>query len=102
MTALDPENTRVSAKLAITRQRADAPLVLHGEELKLVSIALDGKVLADDDYRQDAKSLTIASVPDRFVLETVCEIAPAANTSWNRLSAAASAFWLATSELWVW
>ncbi|MBN9545551.1 MAG: aminopeptidase N [Alphaproteobacteria bacterium] len=90
--ALDPENTRVSARLAITRQRAGAPLVLHGEELKLVSITLDGKVLADDDYRLDAKSLTIASVPDRFVLETVCEIAPAANTALEGLYQSAGIF----------
>ena len=77
--ALDPENTRVAARLAITRQRAGAPLVLHGEELKLISVTLDAKLLADGEYRLDAKTLTIASVPDRFVLETVCEIAPAAN-----------------------
>src|SRR6185312_6080282 len=57
--ALDPENTRVAAKLAITRQRAGAPLVLHGEELKLISVAVDGKALADGDYHLDAKSLTI-------------------------------------------
>jgi aminopeptidase N len=90
--ALDPENTRVTAKLAITRQRAGAPLVLHGEELKLISVAVDGKALADGDYRLDAKSLTIASMPDRFVLETVCEIAPAANMALEGLYQSAGIF----------
>lgn len=90
--ALDPENTRVTAKLAITRQCAGAPLVLHGEELKLISVTLDGLTLAEGDYHLDAKSLTIASVPDRCVLETVCEIAPAANTALEGLYQSAGIF----------
>ncbi len=78
---LDPEATRVKAKLAIVRKKAGAPLVLHGEELKLISVALDGRALDKSDYVLDGKSLTIANVPDSFVLETECEIAPAANTA---------------------
>ncbi|HWY61002.1 MAG TPA: aminopeptidase N, partial [Rhizomicrobium sp.] len=79
--ALDPNATRVSARLELARKTPDAPLVLHGEELKLVSIALDGRTLSPSDYQVDGKCLTIPRVPDRFVLETVCEIAPAANTA---------------------
>jgi aminopeptidase N len=78
---LDPQATRVAAKLHIARRQPDAPLVLHGEDLKLVSLVLDGRVLAEAEYHLDAKSLTIPDVPDHFVLETVCEIAPAANTA---------------------
>jgi aminopeptidase N len=37
--SLDPEATRIKAKLAILRKKADAPQVLHGEELKLISVA---------------------------------------------------------------
>jgi aminopeptidase N len=77
--ALDPQATRVTAQLEIVRTTAHAPLLLHGEELKLISLKLDGRTLSESEYRLDAKSLTIASVPDRFILETVCEIAPAAN-----------------------
>ncbi|MBN9553715.1 MAG: aminopeptidase N [Alphaproteobacteria bacterium] len=79
--ALDPEATRVKAKLAIRRKTAGVPLVLHGEELKLVSISIDGRALGEADYALDEKSLAIARVPDHFVLETECEIAPAANTA---------------------
>jgi aminopeptidase N len=79
--ALDPAVTRVTAKLQIARKNPGAPLVLHGEDLKLVSLAIDGRTLAQDAYQLDAKSLTIPAVPDHFVLETVCEIAPAANTA---------------------
>jgi aminopeptidase N len=104
--ALDPAATVVSARLEIARKTArsigqekwaqaepasgfpsdratkeNAPLVLHGEELTLLSIALDGRALGPADYQLDGKSLTIPGVPDHFVLETVCEIAPAANTA---------------------
>jgi aminopeptidase N len=79
--ALDPAATRVSARLEIVRRTPNAPLVLHGEELKLISLALDGRTLSPGEYRIDDESLTIPAVPDRFVLETVCQIAPAANTA---------------------
>jgi aminopeptidase N len=77
--ALDPQATRVTAKLEIVRTTAHAPLILHGEELTLISLKLDGRALSESEYRLDAKSLTITSAPDCFIVETVCEIAPAAN-----------------------
>ena len=79
--ALDPAATRVSARLEIARKTPNTALVLHGEELNLISITLDGRALDPAAYRLDGKSLTIPDVPDRFVLETLCEIAPAANTA---------------------
>jgi aminopeptidase N len=90
--SLDPEATRITAKLAIMRNRAGASLVLLGEELKLISITLDGKALAEGEYHLDGKSLTIPSVPDKFILETVCEIAPAANTALEGLYQSAGIF----------
>jgi aminopeptidase N len=90
--ALDPQATRVSARLEIERRNSGAPLVLHGEDLKLISIALDGRALAPADYRLDDKSLTIANVPDHFVLETVAQIAPAANTALEGLYQSAGMF----------
>jgi aminopeptidase N len=79
--ALDPQATRVTSRLRIVRKKAGAPLVLAGEELKLIAIALDGKTLGTGAYTLSDKSLTLAGAPDRFLLETVCEIAPAANTA---------------------
>ena len=35
---LDPQATRVTAKLKIARRRAGAPLVLQGEGLKLIAL----------------------------------------------------------------
>ena len=79
--ALDPQATRVLAKLEIVRKRAGAPLKLDGENLKLLSLKLDDRELTEQYYQLDEKSLVISDVPDRFVLESLCEIAPAANTA---------------------
>ena len=78
---LDAEATRVTAVCEILRLTPGAALFLHGEELKLLSILLDGRALNESEYRIDAKGLTIAAVPDRFTLQTVTEIAPAQNTA---------------------
>ena len=78
---LRPSATRVRARLALRRGDApDAPLVLDGVRLKLISVTIDGRPLTAGDYSQDAESLTIPAVPDSFVLETEVEIDPQANT----------------------
>ena len=79
--ALDPEATRVQRGWRSSRKTPGAPLVLHGEELKLVSLALDGRALGAGDYRLDDKSLTIAACAGPFRAGNGCEIAPAANTA---------------------
>ena len=79
---LDPQATKVASKLVIVRKGdAAAPLRLDGEAQKLLSVTLDGRALSQGDYLLDDKSLTIAAVPDKFTLEIVSEIAPAANTA---------------------
>ena len=79
---LQPSATRVRARLSMRRDGvADAPLVLDGVRLKLLSIALDGRELSPAAYHLDAETLTIAKVPDAFVLETEVEINPQANTA---------------------
>src|ERR1700761_2371908 len=77
---LEPSATRVAARLDIRRAgEADAPLVLDGVRLKLKSIKIDGAPLAADAYVLTDETLTLARVPDAFVLETEVEIDPAAN-----------------------
>ena len=56
-------------------------LQLHGQELILERILLDGVELNSQDYLLDAESLTIHQVPDSFVLECHCKIKPQENTS---------------------
>jgi aminopeptidase N len=78
------EATFVTARLTLARNAEagapGAPLVLDGDELKLESVRLDGRPLAATEYRLDPEHLTIANVPERCVLETVCRLDPAANT----------------------
>ena len=79
--ALEPEATRVTAKLVIARQSGNGPLVLNGENQKLIAVTLDGRALAAGDYLLDDKSLTLPKPPDSFMLEIVSEIDPSANTA---------------------
>ncbi|PHY22374.1 aminopeptidase N [Caulobacter sp. BP25] len=77
---LSASATRVRAELAIRRVGASAePLVLNGERLKLLSVAIDGEALSANQYAVDAEHLTIQETPDQFVLTTEVEIDPAAN-----------------------
>jgi aminopeptidase N len=81
---LDPTATRVKARLLIERYAeadADAPLVLNGEHLNLISLAIDETSLNEAAYQLDAECLRITQVPERFVLESEVEIAPQDNTA---------------------
>ncbi|HVZ90162.1 MAG TPA: aminopeptidase N [Rhizomicrobium sp.] len=91
--ALDPKATRVAARSRISRAAAGpCPLVLNGEHLKLVSLAIDGRPLAASQFRVDEQTLTIESVPAEFTLEVVTEIAPADNTALEGLYLAKGIF----------
>ena len=85
---LDPQATRVLARLTLRPNPARPgrhDLVLQGEGLALVHIALDGVAIA---VTPDGQGLTIpaALLPlARFTLETEVEIAPAANTALDGL-----------------
>ena len=80
---LDPKATRVRATLKITsahdRSKGVMPLVLDGEKMKLLSIALDGKPLPPDAYALSEHDLSIPLPPTAFTLETEVEIDPEAN-----------------------
>lgn len=81
---LDEEVTRVSSRMTMVRRGDDAdaaPLRLHGEKLKLVSIAVDGEPVSARDYAVDDQALLIIIPPGResFVLVIENEISPAAN-----------------------
>ena len=79
---LEPETTRVRSTMQIVRTgAADAPVVLNGEHLKLLSVAIDGKKVPAEGYKLGDETLTIHRVPDRFTLEIATEISPANNTA---------------------
>jgi aminopeptidase N len=75
--------TRVFATLQLERhpKRIDGEaLRLHGADLQLCAVRLDGRVLAACDYDVDAESLTIADAPSPCTLETEACIRPQKNT----------------------
>jgi aminopeptidase N len=81
--SLHPSATRVRAKLNFKPNAAGnpAPLVLDGEDLKLVSLKLDGEPLRADNFVAAPERLTIVQPPNRpFALEIETEIDPTANT----------------------
>jgi aminopeptidase N len=78
---LDPDETAVAARLVLRRTGGDRPLVLQGDELALVSVALDGAPLARSRYEARPDRLTVRDVPSRpFTLEVVTRLDPGANT----------------------
>ncbi len=91
--ALDPQATRVAAKMEVARNgKGAAPLVLNSEHVKVLSVAIDGRQLDAASYVADEKTLTIADVPSRFSLEIATEIAPANNTALEGLYLAKGVF----------
>lgn len=81
---LEPERTIVRTRLTIER-RADTPvgtpLILDGDELKLLSLSIDGAPAGDNSYTATPDQLEISDLPksDRFTLEIVTEINPTTN-----------------------
>ncbi len=56
-------------------------LFLHGEDLELQAISIDGNSLESKQYEVSDKGLTLFKVPDSFVLEVTTRIFPDKNTA---------------------
>ncbi len=82
---LQPAATEVRARLAVRRNpaagRGAGPLVLDGQELELIGLALDGEALGSNRYQVDDDHLIVHDVPAAFTLETTVRIRPDANTA---------------------
>ncbi|MEO8157134.1 MAG: aminopeptidase N [Betaproteobacteria bacterium] len=83
-TDLREDHALIKATLTIARnpQSPDqhAALMLDGDELELLAVALDGNVLGSGAFTLSGQCLEIPGVPDRFVLETSVRIRPKLNT----------------------
>ena len=82
---LDPERTIVTSRLSARRRSSsapDAPLVLDGDELAFVSLAIDGVPAEDSRFTVSSSELEVRGLPasEFFTLEIVTEIAPASNS----------------------
>lgn len=89
---LNPEATRVTASMNVKRMRAVAPLQFDGQQLKLLSVMINGAELATGSYQVTEDTLIINDVPDTFELHLVTEINPAGNTMLEGLYMADGAF----------
>ncbi len=81
---LGEESTAVHARARIVRAAATppgAPLVLDGQHLELLALALDDAPLTADRYRVDANHLTLFDPPESFDLAVVTRIRPQDNAS---------------------
>jgi len=81
---LNPERTRVTAKLVVERRDESVkstPLVLDGDGVILEELLVNGKPIADEAYDATPDSLTIKDLPraKRFELTIVTSVAPAEN-----------------------
>lgn len=81
---LNESKTVVTARLHIVanpENRESNRLVLEGVDLKLLSIKIDDQYLSESGFSVDKNQLIIYEAPEKFVLQTVVEINPSANTS---------------------
>ncbi len=84
---LDPERTRVLARLEVRRNGAHGrPLRLDGDGLVPLAVRVDG---ADARWRLDGPALVVDLAGDAHVVETEVAIAPAANSQLMGLYASA-------------
>lgn len=83
---LHQTETRVHSKLVVKRNNTTATtLVLNGEELKLVSLKLDGKMLGSTQYEIEGEFLKIDNVSEKFELEVETVINPETNKTLDGL-----------------
>ncbi len=93
---LRKDDALVKATLAVRRNpqapNRSAPLALDGDELELMSVAIDGTLLRDNAYSLTRETLFIPNVPDAFSLETLTRIVPQKNTKLEGLYATKTGF----------
>ncbi len=88
---LDEQSTRVVSRISMQRNpqstHTDETLTLMGEELTLVSVAIDGNALSTEDYTQTTEHLSIHQVPQdkTFILSIENTISPQHNTAFEGL-----------------
>jgi len=91
---LGEDGTRVGARLAVRRNHKGEPrpLVLDGQGLKTLMLAIDGRALDSAEYEMTDEHLSIESPPESFLLETLVEIHPESNTALEGLYKSAGNF----------
>jgi aminopeptidase N len=94
---LDREATTVTSRLSLKANPdrdsgAGDLVVLDGEDMKLLSVAIDGAALAAGDYQVDATTLQFKAPSEQFVVEIQTGISPVNNTRLEGLYVSQSAY----------
>jgi len=76
---LRDDGTRVESRLKLRREGAAEALVLDGENLELLSVAVNGETLSSNAYQLDDSSLTLFDLPAEVELRIVTRISPETN-----------------------
>lgn len=82
--ALHEDMAMVTSTMSLKRCH-EGPLHLVGDELELVQVMLDGKILSAAEYRLENKALIIENVPEQFTLIITTRLRPQENTKLSGL-----------------
>ncbi len=84
---LDPRETLVTARISVRRnsQQSSSTLELAGENLKLQSVAVDGKRLDENEYQLRDDGITLLDLPESCLIETKVLVSPVTNKSLSGL-----------------
>ena len=83
---LDPALTKVRSRMWLERQTPDAtPLRLHGEQLELLTVFINGKLLCDTQLTIEGPLLVIDGLPEHCELCIENTIRPVANKALSGL-----------------
>lgn len=74
----------VTATTKFTKLKNE-PLLLNGDDQKLISIKINGETLAPGQYQMKGTDLIIENPPSTFTLDVVCEVDPENNKSLSGL-----------------
>ena len=92
---LDPARTIVANRVTLSRNPASKSreIVLHGEEIELVALRMNGKTLQPGQYLLGTNSLTIPKAPAEVTLEIETLCAPELNTTLSGLYVSNGSFY---------
>ena len=93
---LDPVTTRVNSRLLVRRnpgaEATDNQLQLHGQDLELVAVRVNGTALDAADYQLDKEQLLLGGLEDGTVVEIETLIHPDKNTALEGLYVSSDMF----------
>jgi len=89
---LELETTTVTAVSKVIQVNKNTSLVLDGEDLELISVAIDDKILSNEQYDIVNSQLIITDLPALFELSIVTRLNPSENSKLEGLYLADGAF----------